>query len=128
MSSEPGKFVARQFIGEEITVYFENPPMLSKKPGPPDRFHWQENEFIIAATLSTWFDFGRKGRMAINMREEHLRQAERRGSWGVGRFYFRVRTQEGRIFDLYYDRAPKDAGDRQGHWFLWREMEEKGNV
>lgn len=128
MGPEPSKFVSRRFIGEEITVSFEKPPMLSKKPGPPDLFRWQEDDFKITATLSTWFDYGRKGRMATNMREEHLRQAERRGSWGVGRFYFRVRTEQGRVFDIYYDRAPKDAGDRQGHWFLWREMEEQDNV
>lgn len=125
MGPKPSKFVARQFIGEEITVSFAKPPMLTKKPGSPDLFRWQEHDFEVSETLSSWFDYGRKGRMGMNMTEEHLRQAERRGSWGVGRFYFRVRTEEGRIFDIYYDRAPKDAGDRQGHWFLWREMEEQ---
>jgi hypothetical protein len=60
--------------------------------------------------------------MSKNMKPAHLREAERRGSWGVGRFYFRVRTDKERIFDLYYDRAPKQAADRLGHWFLWREM------
>ncbi|NIN66282.1 MAG: hypothetical protein GTO63_16635 [Anaerolineae bacterium] len=56
------------------------------------------------------------------MQPEHLRSVRRFGSWGVGRFYFRVRVEDGRVFDLYYDRAPKDAADRQGHWYLWREL------
>ncbi len=54
-----------------------------------------------------------------------LKKARRRGSWGVGRFYFRLETEGGRVFDLYYDRAPKDAGDRRGQWVLWRELERK---
>ena len=62
--------------------------------------------------------------MARNMQEAHLREASRRGSWGVGRFYFRVRTENGRIFDIYYDRAPEEAADRKGHWFIWRELTE----
>jgi hypothetical protein len=40
----------------------------------------------------------------------------------VGRFYFRVRSETGQVFDLYYDRAIKDADDRLGHWFLYREV------
>ena len=56
------------------------------------------------------------------MRPANIAKAVRRGSWGVGRFYFRVRTESGRLFDLYYDRAPKDADDRKGTWFLFREL------
>ena len=81
--------------------------------------------FNVKDTLSTWFDYSRKGKAAKNMKEQNLREATRRGSWGVGRYYFRVETERGRVFDIYYDRAPKDASDRAGHWFLWREMEEK---
>jgi hypothetical protein len=33
-----------------------------------------------------------------------------------------VRTGEGRVFELYYDRAPKDADDRHGHWVLYVEI------
>ena len=25
---------------------------------------------------------------------------------------------DGRIFEIYFDRAPQNAGDRKGHWFL----------
>ncbi len=63
--------------------------------------------------------------MAKNMRPEHARTAERRGSWGVGRDYYRVRTETGRLFDLYYDRAPKDARRRKGAWYLFRELIEE---
>jgi hypothetical protein len=111
-----------RFIDDEVEVEFDRPPALSKKPSAPDRFHWNCEEFHISEVVSTWFDYGRRGDMAKNMAPAHLEAATRRGSWGVGRFYFRVQTKEGRAFDLYYDRAPREAGDRTGMWVLWREV------
>jgi hypothetical protein len=64
--------------------------------------------------------------MALNMRPSHAATAKRRGSWGVGRFYLRVRTESGRVFDLYYDRAPKSIDDRKGVWILYWEMSVNG--
>jgi hypothetical protein len=116
------EWVPKRFIDQEIIVIYNNPPIMTKKPDAPDGFVWDDKEFRVSEVLSTWFDYRRRGRMARNMKPAHLRIASQRGSWGVGRFYFRVRTDEGRIFDLYYDRAPKEASDREGHWFLWREM------
>ena len=115
-----------QFIDEEIQVVFDHPPDLAKKPGPPNAFHWGSARFAVEEMLSSWTDYRRRGRTAQNMEEAHLRAAARRGSWGVGRFYFRLRTQGGRIFDLYYDRAPEGPADRAGHWFLYRELREAG--
>ena len=37
---------------------------------------------------------------------------------GGGRFFFRVSVDSGQIFELYYDRAPKDVDNRKGGWFL----------
>jgi hypothetical protein len=113
-----------QFISEAVDVEFDEDPALTKKPGAPDRFVWRGEIHRVAEMLKEWHDYGRRGRMAHNMRAAHLAAAERRGSWGVGRDYYRVRTQDGRIFDLYYDRAPKGAGERSGAWFLYREMVE----
>ncbi len=111
-----------RFIGHEIEVEFEQPPQLEKKPGCPDRFIWQDEQFEIVEMLREWHDYRRRGRMAQNMQPGHATIAEQRGSWGVGRDYFRVRTAAGRIFELYYDRAPKDAHRRKGAWFLYREL------
>jgi hypothetical protein len=119
----PPEWVPRRFIDEEIEVRFDRLPLLTKKPSAPNGFIWDGESFQVREVLSTWFDYRRRGRMAKNMKPAHLREALRRGSWGVGRLYFRVQTNEGRVFDLYYDRAPKEAADRAGHWFLWREME-----
>lgn len=111
---------SRKFIGEAIEVGFAEAPLFIKTPDCPDRFYWRGEWFAIVELLAQWHDFGRRGSMASNMRPEHARRAQRKGSWGVGRFYFRVRTQQGRVFDLYYDRSPRMQ--RQGQWFLFCEL------
>lgn len=111
-----------RFIGEPTTVHFEHPPLLEKKPGCPDSFTWRDSTFLITEILGEWHDYRRHGRMAHNMRATHVSVARRRGSWGVGQHYFRVLTESGQIFDLYYDRAPKDASHRKGQWFLFQEL------
>ncbi len=113
------------FIGEEIQVAFDTPPVMEKAPDCPDRFTWRDATYEVTRLLNAWQDFGRRGRMTLNMSAPHLMLAQRRGSWGVGRYYFRVETAEGQIFDLYYDRAPKDVDRRKGAWFLYRELAEE---
>lgn len=110
------------FIGEAITVAYDQPPVYSKRPDCPTRFTWYDETFVIVEMLERWQDYGRRGRMAQNMQPEHLARAAERGSWGVGRFYFRVQVADGRVFEFYYDRAPKNADDRHGAWFLSREL------
>ena len=112
-----------RFINEPIEVYFDHPPTLEKKPGCPDAFSWRESTYRVVTMVSEWHDYGRRGRMARNMRPEHATTAQRRGSWGVGQFYFRVITDRARIFDLYYDRAPKNVDHRKGAWYLYQELE-----
>lgn len=111
-----------RFIGREVEVEFARPPLLRKKPEAPQAFRWEGARYRVADVMARWFDFERKGRASKDMEPANLRAAVRRGSWGVGRTYFRVRTECGRVFDLYYDRAPESAADRAGHWFLWREL------
>jgi hypothetical protein len=111
-----------RFIDEPIVADFDQPPTFEKRPPCPDGFTWHGETYRIAELLSEWRDYQRRGRMANNMRPEHAELAEERGSWGVGRFFFRVRTAAGPIFDLYYDRAPKGSSNRKGGWFLFREL------
>jgi hypothetical protein len=111
-----------RFIDEQIEVIFDTPPVRQKAPPCPDGFTWQGETYRVAEMLAEWTDYTRRGRFARNMTPGHAAAASSRGSWGVGRFHFRVRIPDGRVFELYYDRAPKDAGDRMGAWFLYREM------
>jgi hypothetical protein len=113
---------ALHFIDEPILVEFDTPPIREKSPTCPNRFTWQGKICLISETLAEWSDFTRRGRAARNMRPSHAEVAAGRGSLGVGRFFFRVRISSGQIFDLYYDRAPRDAAHRKGEWFLYREL------
>jgi hypothetical protein len=120
------------FISEAIDVEFDIPPSLEKKPGCPSRFIWRGSNYIVEVLLSEWADYHRKGRMARNMIPTHSTTAERRGSWGVGVFYYQVRTINletcsRHIFEIYYDRSPKDSDHRKGAWFLYQELIEEEN-
>ena len=111
-----------RFISEPIEAHFDQPPVLEKRPGCPDAFTWREERYPVAEKLAEWHDYRRRGNMAVNMRPQHAARASQRGSWGVGRDYFRVRVADGRIFEIYYDRAPEDVDHRKGGWFLFREV------
>lgn len=110
------------FIGEGILVEFLDAPTHMKTPGCPNVFHWRGQRFGVADVVSEWKDFSRHGRLSRNMRPAHAERAGIKGSRGSGRFYFRVRTTEERIFDLYYDRMVKDVTDHLGEWVLFREF------
>ncbi len=127
MEEDSNNFTPLHFIGEIVEVHFEQPPALEKKPGCPQGFTWRGAAFQIVEMLSEWHDYRRRGRMSRNMQPKHAAVAVVHGSWGVGQDYFRVRTEGGRIFDLYYDRAPKDADHRKGAWYLDRELADKLN-
>ena len=111
-----------RFILYPITVAWDDPPLLKKKPRCPDRFTWLEREFTIVELLGEWRDYGRRGRMASNMRPGNSRRARRRGSRGVGRFYYRVRVRGGRVFELYFDRAAAGKNPAEEGWFISREI------
>ena len=111
-----------RFIGEPIEARFDRPPALEKKPGCHDAFVWRCEPYRVVEKLAEWHDYARKGRMAGNMRPDHAEVASQRGSWGVGRAYFRVRVEGGQLFELYYDRAPKGSKQRKGQWFLVAEL------
>ena len=120
--SIPIDWIPIRFIGEPIEVLFNEPPALEKKPGCPQAFIWRGETYSVQAILSEWRDYERRGRMSSNMRPEHAAIARQRGSWGVGTFYFRIKTNLGSVFDIYYDRAPKDASHRKGAWFIYQEL------
>jgi hypothetical protein len=111
----------KRFIDELIQPEFASPLALLKKPGAPVRFQWRGETIAVAEVLAEWHEYGRRGRAALNMTPAHAQAALERGSRGVGRDYFKVRTGGGRVFILYYDRAPKSVSDSLGEWFLLEE-------
>jgi hypothetical protein len=112
------KRVLKKFIGEEIDVVFNTPPLFTKKPECPDELVWRNQKYRIVKILMAWQDISRRGSREKNMSPEHAERASLKGSWGVGRYHFRIETSKGEIFEIYYDRAPEKSADRSGHWFL----------
>lgn len=106
------------FYDDPIDVIFKVPPTYEKSPDCPQGFTWRGNDYLIIEVLEEWVDFERRGKSARNMKPTHAATARLRGSWGVGRYYFRVKTDSNQYFELYYDRAPEDCDDRKGKWFL----------
>lgn len=111
-----------QFIGEPITVLFDEPPLFSKTPHCPNQLVWRGETWAVVELLSEWRNYERRGRMKENMRPENVQRARQRGSWGGGRFFFRVRLNNGRVYEIYYDRAPHGSDERQGSWYVFQEV------
>lgn len=84
-----------RFIGEEVEVRF------GERPGPPISFIWRGREHRISEVL------------------EVRRELDFRRAWWCRRHrdIYRVRTEQGRSFELHFHRGP---GRR--HWVLYREL------
>jgi hypothetical protein len=111
-------FQPLNYIGAAVAVEYKTVAGRQKHPEQPVAFEWDGQTYRVTEVLQQWVDFRRRGRFANNMQPQHAEVASHRGSWGVGRFHFYVRTESGQIFQLYYDRAPKDIDNRLGAWVL----------
>jgi hypothetical protein len=109
----------RRFIGEPIQTDFSGQPLLTKKAGCPVAFNWRGERFDVTGLLAEWHDYSRRGRMGLNMAP---------GSRGVGRDYFTIQTLGGRVFTIYYDRAPRSASEQSGEWWLLSEDVGPGEI
>lgn len=115
-----------RFIGAPIEATYDQAPPLEKRPGPPDGFAWEGRTYRVTALLREWHDYRLRGKgEAFYVKERgsyRAKAVQRRGTWGVGRDYYRVRTDTGEVFDIYYDRAPQGPGRGKGAWFLLRQI------
>jgi len=92
-----------KLVSERITVACEG------EPSRPASFVWHGETFNVAEVLATWQDWGFSG------------GAPRRRTWRMRRHrtYFRVRTADERVFELYLDRGAKSL-----QWFLHSEQDD----
>jgi hypothetical protein len=84
-----------RFIDAEVEVLFV------ERPGPPVGFRWEGKEYRIVEVL------------------EFRRELDFQRSWWRRRHrdWYKVRTNDGRVFELYFHRGP---GRR--YWVLLREL------
>ena len=114
-----------RYIGKEIIPGYTNGVLFVKDPACPDFFMQDQQIYVVKQVLSEWRDYQRKGNKTHNMRESHLQRAHLKGSWGTGRYYFRVETECGHTFEIYYDRTPSSRQNKFGHWVLFKEIKLK---
>jgi hypothetical protein len=82
------------FISEPITplgASFDAEAMSPGEPGLPQRFRWRKRDFAVTEVLGRWKDHGdcRNGS----------------GERYVRKHGFRVRTEDGTVFRLYFQRS-----------------------
>ncbi len=111
-----------EFYSDPITVKFEKEPLIEKKTGAPHAFTWREKTYVIVAVEGEWHDYLPRGKSEEFYYQKRgdapVMNPKKRGSWGVGTDYYRVRTDSGETFIIYYNRQPK--GQKKGEWVLIR--------
>ena len=91
-----------EFVSEPIEVTTEG------ETQKPARFTWRGDEYVITELETIWQDWG------------YAAGAPTQTNWRLRRHrnYYRVKTSDGRSFEIYLDRKDK----RQRRWYLFREI------
>jgi hypothetical protein len=95
------------FVSEPIVPVrgtFDTAAMSRGEPGLPGKFRWRKKEFTVAQELERWRDHGdcRNGS----------------GERYVRRHGFRVRTGDGFILRLYFQRTTGRGPSPKARWWL----------
>jgi hypothetical protein len=98
--------MAPQFFGREIEV------TVSGEVKAPVSFRLDEREYVISEIIEAWQDHG------------FGRDLSRRHRWWQRhhRNYYRVKANQGEIFEIYYDRGTNLEHPERKKWFLYRQL------
>lgn len=88
---------------QRIEVTEVEAPAAPGRPPRPRRFRWQGREFQVAGIIRTWQDRPARARGAVKPYELRFGAPVDE----PGRTYFRLRTEDGSVFDLAYDPEPQ---------------------
>jgi hypothetical protein len=95
-----------EFLGRGIEVVTEGDPRV------PVGFRLGSRDHRIAEILEAWQDHG-FGRVAPLRKNWRLRRH---------RNYYRVRTDEGEVFEIYYDRGIGLRHPERRRWYAYRRL------
>jgi len=98
--------MAPQFFGREIDV------TVSGEVSVPVSFRLGSREYEISQILDAWHDYG-FGRSPLR----HRKWWQRRH-----RNYYRVKTTQDDVFEIYYDRGTSLRHPEYKKWFLYRQL------
>jgi hypothetical protein len=94
-----------KFIGREISV------TVGGEVKAPVSFRLGRKEYVIAEVVDSWFDHGFGS------------QAGRKRWWQRRhRNYYHVKTTEGDVYEIYYDRGVNLEHPELKKWFLTRQF------
>lgn len=98
--------MAPQFFGREIEV------TVGGEVKVPVSFRLDEQEYVISEIIEAWQDYG------------FGRGSSRRHRWWQRhhRNYYRVKTTQGEVFEIYYDRGTSLEHPERKKWFLYRQL------
>ena len=94
-----------RFFGQEIKV------TVSDELRIPAAFYLNDREYLISDIIMAWQDYG------FSQAARHRRWWQRRH-----RNYYRVKTTDGEVFEIYYDRGPNLKYPERKKWFLHRQI------
>ena len=95
-----------QFISKEIEV------TVSGEVKSPTSFRLGDREYVIAEITEAWPDYGFGKSLSGRKRWWQRRH----------RNYYRVKTAEGELFEIYHDRGTSLEQAQHGKWFLTRQL------
>ncbi|HEX9976218.1 MAG TPA: DUF6504 family protein [Dehalococcoidales bacterium] len=95
-----------QFFSQEIDV------TVSGEVKVPTGFRLADRQYVISEILEFWQDHG-FGRIPLRRRKWWQRRH---------RNYYRVKTAEGEIFEIYYDRGTSLEHPERKKWYLTRQL------
>ncbi len=105
-----------RFVGCQVAVCLPPGHYPRRDPPAPLSFTLQGQVFDVLEVLQEWWDYTNLSPAQRTYRPSYHRSSARRGSFGLGRHYFRVRTSCG-VFLIYYDRRPTPSS-RGGSWVV----------
>lgn len=100
-----GVGMERRFFGQLIEVERDD------ESRAPVAFSFREERHEVAEILTSWQDYGfpNDGRKHKWIQRRH-------------RNYYRIRTAEGRRFEIYYDRGVSMDNPKYMRWYVTREL------
>jgi len=98
--------MAPQFFGREIKV------TTSGEVKVPASFRLDDQEYVISEIIEAWPDYG-FGQSPLRRRKWWLRRH---------RNYYRGKTTQGDVFEIYYDRGTSLKYPERKKWFLYRQL------
>ena len=97
-----------QFVGESIRPISESidtTGMSRGDPGLPMRFRWRKREYAIVDVLDTWKERLAEGNAQTGKGEKYTRK-----------HWFRIRTDDGTVMSIYFERQFRVRGVTKRWW------------